>query len=197
MDSSQPMTLEDIERLLIEASRLSNHRHFVIAGSLSAIGAVVHPPLLMVLSRDVDLYPKLDPERGFIEIANELSRGGPFDKANGFYADPITPKVLSMPQGWESRLMQIPLAKGVVAWFTDPNDTAVGKLMRGQDNDQRWIQAGLAERILSAETIIQRMATVENSLNGDAARGLKLLAEIVSHIAGDGGQPDVHPVPKG
>ena len=46
------------------ASEISNHRRFVIAGSLVATGAVVNPPAAMVMSRDLDFYPQLDPGRG-------------------------------------------------------------------------------------------------------------------------------------
>jgi hypothetical protein len=65
-----PMTLEDIETLLVEAAKLSNHRNFVIAGSLSVLGAVMRPPQDMLMSRDVDLYTKLDPGRIIVEIAD-------------------------------------------------------------------------------------------------------------------------------
>ena len=43
-----PMSLADIELLLIEAAKLSNHRNFVIAGSLSVLGAVMraHPKVM-------------------------------------------------------------------------------------------------------------------------------------------------------
>lgn len=37
------MNLTDIEKLLIESSKVTNHRHFVIAGSLSILGAVIAP----------------------------------------------------------------------------------------------------------------------------------------------------------
>ena len=61
-----PMTIEDIETLLVEAAKLSNHRNFVVAGSLSVLGAVMRPPAEMLISRDVDLYTKLDPDRVFV-----------------------------------------------------------------------------------------------------------------------------------
>jgi hypothetical protein len=77
MDTSQiARTLEDITALLTEAARISNHRSFVIAGSLCALGAVMQPPRDMVVSRDVDMYPKLDPGRGFISKAVKLRPSG-------------------------------------------------------------------------------------------------------------------------
>lgn len=157
------MTLEDLEFILTRASKISNHRRFVIAGSLSAIGAVVVPPKEMVMSRDLDFYPQLDPNRGFIEIASELGEGTNFHKEHGFYADPITPKLLALPTGWESRIAQISLQGGVVAMFLDPNDVAIGKMMRGDDNDLRWVHAGLQEGILSMAIILEREQTVSTA----------------------------------
>lgn len=68
----------NVDPLLRRASEISNHRRFVIAGSLVACGAVVHPPVDMVMSRGLDFYSQLGPGRGFEEIARQLdlSRGG-------------------------------------------------------------------------------------------------------------------------
>ena len=156
-DAAEPMTLQDIGLVLSAAARLSNHRHFVIAGSLSALGAVVEAPPAMVMSRDLDFYPKFDPGRGFIEIAEQLSEGTAFAATHGFYADPISPAVLTLPDGWEARLLQMPLPGGVVGWFLDPNDAAVSKLVRGHANDVRWVAAGLAEGIVDAAVVVERL----------------------------------------
>ena len=169
-DASEPMKLEDIEKLLIAAAKASNHRRFIIAGSLSAIGAVMKPPVKMAMSRDLDLYPQLDPGRGFIEIAKELGEGSKFHIEHGYYADPITPKLLALPEGWESRLAPISLSGGVVAIFLDPNDVAIGKLVRSHENDLRWIEAGIAEGILNAEVILDRLRTVHTISVDEAAK---------------------------
>lgn len=154
------MTLDDIEQLLVSAGQISNHRRFVIAGSLCAIGAVIRPPVAMSMSRDLDMYPQLDPGRGFLEIASQLGKGSDFHKTHGFYADPITPKLLALPEGWEARLAPISLKGGIVAFFMDPNDAALGKLVRAQANDLQWVGAGLKEGILNSEIIRQRLPTV-------------------------------------
>ena len=49
--------------LLKEASALTQHREFVIIGSLSVLGSCAVPPQSMVLSIDVYLYPRFDPGR--------------------------------------------------------------------------------------------------------------------------------------
>ena len=164
------MTLADIETLLLEAANLSNHRNFVIAGSLSVLGAVMRPPADMLMSRDVDIYTMLDPGRVFAEIADRVSgiaEGSKFHIKHGFYADPISPKILSLPDGWEARLIPVTLAQGVVANFLEPNDVAIAKLARSEENDIRWVAAGVAAGIIQLDVLKARLATTHNILKGE------------------------------
>ncbi len=181
---SEPMSLHDVAILLKRASEVSNHRRFVIAGSLVATGAVVRAPADMVMSRDLDFYPQLDPARGFLEIAEQLGENSVFHRENGFYADPISPAILALPEQWESRLAPISLEGGVIAFFIDPNDAAIGKLMRGEDNDARWVRAGLIEGMLKADVIRERARTVHNAQASEMKRLQTLLTEIEQAIAG-------------
>lgn len=176
------MTLQDIELLLVEASRLSNHRHFVVAGSLSAIGAIMDPPLDMVMSRDVDFYPKLDPARGFEEIAAKLSEGSDFHLENGFYADPISPAILALPSDWESRAISVTMKHGIVATFIDVNDMAISKLMRAEDNDIRWVRAALGAGIANTDDILARLPKVQNALPDDFEKVRQSISRLKSKL---------------
>jgi hypothetical protein len=165
-----PMTLADIETLLVEAAKLSNHRNFIVAGSLSVLGAVMRPPQDMLMSRDVDIYTKLDPGRVFVEIAdaeNGIAEGSKFHVKHGFYADPISPKVLSLPEGWEARLIPVTLAQGIVANFIDPNDVAIAKLARSEDNDIRWVAAGVKAGIIHLDVVESRLKATHNILKDE------------------------------
>ncbi len=55
---------EQVGERLIEAQKLTNHSEYVIIGSLSVLGALASPPKSMVMSVDVDLYPRLDLNTG-------------------------------------------------------------------------------------------------------------------------------------
>ena len=165
-----PMTLVDIETLLIEAARLSNHRNFIIAGSLSVLGAVMRPPRDMLMSRDVDIYTKLDPGRVFVEIAdaaNGIAEGSKFHLEYGYYADPISPTILSLPDGWEARLIPVTLAQGIVANFLDPNDAAIAKLARSEENDIRWVASGVNAGIIHLNIVEDRLNVTQNILIGE------------------------------
>lgn len=150
------MNRNDIKRLLEEAMKITNHRDYVIIGSLSVLGAIAHPPASMTGSIDVDLYPKNDPGRAF-EIANKLGLGSDFEQTYGYYADAVSPMLPTLPDGWEQRLIRIAFDSGVVAWFLEPNDAAISKYVRSEPRDREWIQAGLEAGILSIPTIEHRL----------------------------------------
>lgn len=177
-----PMTIEDIETLLVEAAKLSNHRSFVVAGSLSVLGAVMRPPEDMLMSRDVDLYTRLDPGRVFVEIAEQLSEGSRFHVKHGFYADPISPKILSLPEGWAARLIPVTLAKGVVANFIDPNDMAVAKLARSESNDIRWVTSGVRAGVIKLDVLEDRLKETHDILKGELKKIRSSLRAIRSSI---------------
>lgn len=166
------MNRNDIDRLLIEAMRITNHRDFVIIGSLSVLGAAENPPTSMTGSIDVDLYPKNDPDRAS-EIAAALGLGSEFERDFGYYADAVSPMLPTLPEGWEKRLIRVQFNSGVSAWFLESNDAAISKYVRSEPRDREWIRSGLLARIISLPTINYRlretiMETKERTLANQA-----------------------------
>jgi len=174
-----PMSIEDIELLLQKAAEITNHRNFVIVGSLSGLGSLIRPPDEMVMSRDVDFYTKNDPGRIFSEVADHLSENSEFGVMHGFYGDPVSPNVLSAPEGWSNRLVPITFKGGIVGWFMDANDAACAKMIRGEANDRRWVKAGIEAGAISEPIIRARMKTCENVLDGEVEQALACLDEIL------------------
>ena len=171
------MKLEQIRLILEEAARLTNHRQFVVVGSLSVLGALLDPPPRMVQSIDVDFFPKLDPAR-VAEINASLGEHSDFARRHGYYGDGVSPRIVAAPAGWENRLVQVPFASGIIGWFLEPNDAAVAKLVRGHRNDLEWVRAGLHAGVVSAALIEARIAMVVNCLPGEPAAALARLRSI-------------------
>ena len=151
------MELGQLQELFDEASRLTKHTEFVVVGSLSILGVVRgnEIPARMLMSIDVDCYTRQDPGRIF-ELQQSLGEGSPFEASHGFFLDPISPDVLTLPAQWEYRLVQVPMANDIVVHFLDPNDAAVSKYARSEPRDREWIQAGLRAGLLSAPIIESR-----------------------------------------
>jgi len=111
----------------------------------------------------------------------QLGEDSEFARRHGYYADGVTPGILSAPAGWEARLVQVPFASGVIGWFLEPNDAAVAKLMRGDPHDIEWVRAGLAAGVLSAAVIEARIPTVIECLPTEPAAAAARLRSIVSN----------------
>lgn len=171
------MKLDQVGAILEEAAKLTNHRQFVVVGSLSVLGALLDPPPRMVQSVDVDLYPRLDPSR-VAEINAALGQHSAFARRHGYYADGTSPRIVSVPSGWEARLIQIAFSSGVAGWFLEPNDAAVAKLMRGEDRDLEWVEAGLRAGVLARGVLEERIPTATNCLPAEPRAALTRLRRL-------------------
>jgi hypothetical protein len=151
-----PASIERVGELLVEASRLSNHKEFIVIGSLSVLASAMPAPKEMLMSIDVDFYPRLDPGRAG-EIAMQLGPDSAFAAANGLYADAVNPHLAALPEGWEQRLHRVKHPEGVLGLYLDPNDCAVAKLARSERRDQTWVRQGVLAGIIDPAVVHARM----------------------------------------
>lgn len=172
------MELSNLQELFDQAKALTNHTEFVVLGSLSILGIVQgkEVPARMLMSIDVDCYTRQDPGRIF-ELAKSLGEGSPFEANHGYYLDPISPQVPTLPDQWEYRLVRVPLRNSIVVYFLEPNDAAVSKYARSEPRDREWLQAGLAAGLLSAPVIESRFRQTNFADTEERDRALKGLAE--------------------
>lgn len=169
------MKREDLRRLFAQARKLSGETDYVVLGSLAALGYSDAVPPRMAMSLDVDAYGKGDPPRVF-KLAAALGQGSAFEAENGYYLDPISPRVATLPESWEDRLVRIELEPGLAAWFLEPNDAAVSKYARMEPRDREWIRAGLLAPILSLPIIearFQQTNFLDDAESGRAAAALE------------------------
>lgn len=151
------MNLDALFQLLQAAQGLCGHREYVVVGSLSILGMaeVSAIPADMTISIDADCYTRADPARVF-DLQGQLGEGSAYHRVHGIYLDPVSPKLPTLPGGWEQRLIR--LVRGdLVAAFLEPNDAAVSKLARAEPRDLRWVRAGVKAGIVSLAVIRLRM----------------------------------------
>lgn len=170
--------LSQLQTLFSEARRLSKQSEFVVVGSLSILGVVqgAEIPARMLMSIDVDCYSKSDPGR-LDELREKLGAGSPFEAQHGYYLDPVSPDVCTLPEQWEYRLIRVPLEDGIVVFFLDPNDAAVSKYARCDVRDREWIRAGLEAGLLSSSVIEARFRDTDFLDAAEADRAYKALLE--------------------
>ena len=170
------MKRDDLRRLFAQARKLSGETDFVVFGSLAALGYEGPVPPRMAMSVDVDAFSKSDPPRIF-DLAQALGQGSAFEAENGYYLDPISPRVATLPPDWEQRLVRVELEPGLAAWFLEPNDAAVSKYARMEPRDREWIRAGLKAGILSLPVIEKHFAQTAFLDAGESARANDALDE--------------------
>jgi hypothetical protein len=170
------MKRSDLRRLFARARELSGETDYVVLGSLAVLGYAGDVPEGMAVSIDVDAYGKHDPERIF-ELAAALGQGSAFEAQYGYYLDPISVEVATLPDGWDARLVRIELEPDLVAWFLEPNDAAMSKYARMEPRDREWIRAGLEAGILSVPILETRYAKTTFLDAAEADRARAALAE--------------------
>ena len=170
------MRRDDLRRLFARARELSGETDYVVLGSLAALGYAGELPPRMALSLDVDAFGKSDPPRIFA-LAAALGQGSAFEAEHGYYLDPISPRVATLPDGWETRLVRIELEPKLAAWFLEPNDAAVSKYARMEPRDREWIRAGLQANILSLPIVEARFAHTTFLDDAESARAKAALEE--------------------
>lgn len=174
------MNLDALFGLLRAAQALCGHREYVVVGSLSVLGMaeVAAIPADMTVSIDADCYTRTDPGRIF-ELQEALGEGSPYHRAHGIYLDPVSPKLPTLPDGWEQRLIDVP-RDDLMASFLDPNDAAVSKLARGEPRDLRWVRAGLKAGIVSLAVVRLRARSttfLDPAEQESAQRALEVVAQ--------------------
>jgi hypothetical protein len=170
------MRREQLRRLFARARELSGATDYVVFGSLAALGYSGDVPVRMAQSVDVDAYTKGDPGRVF-ELAAALGQGSAFEAEHGYFLDPISPQVATLPAGWEQRLVRIELEPRLAVWFLEPNDAAVSKYARMEPRDREWIRAGLQAGILSLPILESRFEQTVFLDASEAERARTAVAE--------------------
>jgi hypothetical protein len=162
---------DDLGRLFARARDVCGETDYVVFGSLAVLGCEGEVPPRMAASIDVDAYCKGDPGRVF-DLVPALGQGSPFEAEHGYYLDPISPSLATLPSGWAERLTRIQLGADLAAWFLEVNDAAVSKYARMEPRDREWIRPGLRAGVLSLTILDARFSETVflDADEGDRAR---------------------------
>lgn len=184
MNKNKNKILNILFNVLGQIKKQTNHSDYVILGSLSPVGIADEDEKLlstdMIASPDFDLYLKNDPYRSD-NIDNEFGENSNFHKKTGYMVDIVTPDTPNLPKNWIGRLNHIGKDE-LNAYFLEPNDAAVSKLSRGNDNDIGWIASGLESGLLDAEVISNRLKQVEKLTPEELKKSQILLRNIIFEL---------------
>jgi hypothetical protein len=129
------MKKQQVDHVLRAAGRITGEKQFVIIGSQSLHGKYPDLPDDIVRSAEVDLIAPKTPDR--TEWLNAIGVHSPFHESFGYYADPVDEKTATLPKGWKSRLVNLPLGEteGVRGLCLEPHDLAIAKYVARREKD--------------------------------------------------------------
>jgi hypothetical protein len=154
---------EEFEHVLGAAAAVTNEDEFVVVGSQAILGSFAWPPQALLVSMEVDVYPKHAPEAA-IQIDASLGDGSPFHSSFGYYAHGVGPGTAKAPAGWQDRLVRRGIPKRVVgrhqpvAWCLEIHDLVLSKCAAGRERDWLYAREAIKAGLVDVELLLARTA---------------------------------------
>ncbi|MBA2673173.1 hypothetical protein [Ramlibacter sp.] len=97
------MKRSEVEHVLRAAAAITQEHSFVVVGSQAILLAYPHAPEELLVSRELDLYPALNPGKADL-IDGAIGAMSSFDETFGYHADGVGPETAVMSSDWQSRM---------------------------------------------------------------------------------------------
>lgn len=150
------MNREQLEHVIRAAATISGDVEIVVIGSQAILGRYPQAPAELLVSADVDVYPRNHPERADL-IEGSIGELSPFHETFGYYAQAVGERTAVLPAGWESRLVSVPTPAGT-GLCLEPHDLAISKYVAGREKDREYVRAVLRHRLVDRATLLARLA---------------------------------------
>jgi hypothetical protein len=156
------MRRADFEHVIAAAANVTGQDEFVVIGSQAILGTHPEAPASMLMSLEVDIYPRGRPEL-VDEIDGALGDGSQFHATFGYYAHGVGPETAKAPAGWEERLVRVTVPPRVgskrapVAWCLDVADLVLSKCVAGRRRDWDYAREALAAGIVDGDVLLDRV----------------------------------------
>lgn len=168
------MRRRDLEHVIRAAATISDDDELIIIGSQSILGQFPDAPAELLISNEVDVYPRNHPDRADL-IDGSIGELSPFHHTFGYYAQGVGPETASLPAGWDTRLIPVrnPATRGATGWCLEIHDLLLSKYVAGREKDREFtriaVEHGLARRDV-LETRLAALAVDERTRALIAAR---------------------------
>lgn len=153
------MKREQLEHVLRAAAAIAQEQSFVVVGSQAVLLGYPDAPAELLVSREVDLYPALRPDKADL-IDGAMGALSSFDETFGYHADGVGPETAVMPADWMRRA-QLHYIGDITAICPDIHDLAVSKCVAGRDKDADFVRALLRHAMIEADQLLQRIAMLD------------------------------------
>jgi hypothetical protein len=154
---------EEFDHVLAAAAAVTGEQELVVIGSQAILGSVRTPPPELLVSMELDVYPRYAPEVA-IQIDGSLGDGSPFHNSFGYYAHGVGPLTAKAPAGWQDRLVRHEIPKRVggkhraIAWCLEIHDLILSKCVVGRERDWLYATEAVKAGLVDVELLFARIA---------------------------------------
>jgi hypothetical protein len=173
---------EDFEHVIRAAAKIVEDE-LVVIGSQAIHAEIPSPPEGLLMSRELDVYPRSAPERA-IEIDGAIGDGSMFDRTFGYYAHAVGPETPTAPAGWEERLVRVDLPAtkawpAAVAWCMSLHDLVLAKLAAGRPHDLEFVREAIRSGLVDREQLAPGLELMPDQVRDATASSLDgILAQV-------------------
>ena len=153
------MKRSELEHVLRAAAAITQESSFVVVGSQAILMAFPHAPDELLVSREIDLYPALRPEKADL-IDGAIGAMSSFDQTFGYHADGVGPETAVMPDDWRTREKLYYLGDLTVL-CPEVHDLAVSKCVAGRAKDADFIRALFRHGMIELSVMTERIAQLD------------------------------------
>ncbi len=150
------MNRAQLEHVIRAAATIAGDDEIVVIGSQAILGRYPDAPAELLVSKDVDLYPRHHPERADL-VEGSIGELSPFHETYGYYAQGVGQVTAVLPEGWETRLVPVPTPAGT-GLCLEPHDLLISKYVAGPEKDRDYVRAAVRHRLADRATLMERLA---------------------------------------
>ena len=152
------MKRSELEHVIRAASAITLDEEFVIIGSQALLGEHPDAPEQLLVSIEVDIYPRTKPEDSIL-VDGAIGEGSTFQDTFGYYAHGVGPETATLPERWEERLVPVKNENtgGATGWCLETHDLAVSKLVAGREKDVDFVKGLVRNRLVDISVLRDRL----------------------------------------
>jgi hypothetical protein len=145
-----------LEHVIRAAATIAGDDEIVVIGSQAILGRYPDAPGELLVSKDVDVYPRHHPERADL-VEGSIGELSPFHETYGYYAQAVGQATAVLPEGWQARLVPVPTPVGT-GLCLEPHDLLISKYVAGREKDRDYVRAAVRYRLADRLTLLERLA---------------------------------------
>lgn len=149
------MNRAQLEHVIRAAATIAGDSEIVVIGSQAILGRYPDAPAGLLVSSDVDVYPRNHPARADL-IEGSIGELSPFHETYGYYAQAVGKSTAILPEGWEERLVPVPTPAGS-GLCLEPHDLVLSKYAAGREKDREYVRTAVRARLVERVVLLERL----------------------------------------